>query len=140
MLPFTVAAVVLCDDIRLEQNNKHILIGVYNGTIVVQNFPAVFPVCWWMQVLSNETGSFELDIQLVKDQRDTLLRASIGYEIHTKDWASISLPRIPLQIHGPGKLQLQMKKKAESDWTTVQELEIKQGDVVGGPPIQRILT
>jgi len=140
MLPFKVAAVVLCDDIRLEQNNKHILIGVYNGTILVQNFPAVFPVSWWMQVFSIETGSFELDIQLVKDPADTLFRAGIKYEIQTNDWASISLPRVPLQIHGPGKLQLQMKKKAESDWITVQELEIKQGDVVGGPPIQHVLT
>jgi hypothetical protein len=139
MLPFKIAAVVLCDDIRLEQNNKHILIGVYNGTIVIPNFPAVFPVCWWIQVFSTETGSFELDIQLVKDQGDTLLRARIGYEILTNDWASISLPRVQLQIQGPGKLKLQMKKKAESDWITIQDLEIKQGDVVGGPPIQHIL-
>jgi hypothetical protein len=138
MLPFKVSAVILCDDIRLEQNNKHILIGVYNGTIVVQDFPAEFPVCWWIQTLTNQTGKFEFDIRLIKDEKDTLLRVQVEFEIHTKGWAAMILPKVQLQLHGPGNLQLQMKTKSESDWITIQESEVRQGDIIGGPPIQRI--
>ena len=56
MLPFKVVAAVLCDDIRQEQNSKHILIGVYNGGVIVPNFPAQLVVCWWLQVFPNEIG------------------------------------------------------------------------------------
>ena len=138
MLPFKVSAVVLCDDIRLEQNNKHILIGVYNGTIVVQSFPTEFPVCWWIQALANQTGKFEFDIQLIKDEKDTLLRVKVGFEIQAKGWVAMSLPKVPIQLHGPGKLQLQMKAISEPDWITIQECEVRQGDIISGAPIQRI--
>jgi hypothetical protein len=138
MLPFNVTAVVLCDDIRFELNNKQILVGVYNGTIVVSSFPAEFPVCWWIQTFASEVGKFELDVQLIKDEKDILIKAEIGFEIHTKDWAVISLPRLPLQLHGPGRMKLQMKVKGDSEWTIIQELETRLGDVVGGSSIKRI--
>src|ERR1700732_5037144 len=138
MLPFKVSAVVLCEDIRVEQNNKYILIGVYGGTIVVQNFPAEFQVCWWIQILANQVGKFEFDIQLIKDEKDTLLRIKVEFEISTNGWAAMSLPKVPLQLHAPGKLQLQMKTKSEPDWITVQECEVRQGNIISGPPIQRI--
>ena len=40
---FKVISIVICDDIRREQNKKHILIGVYSGTIIVGELPAVLP-------------------------------------------------------------------------------------------------
>ena len=139
MLPFKVVAAVLCDDIRQEQNSKHILIGVYNGGVVVPNFPAEFAVCWWMQILPNEIGKFEIDVQLVKDNRDVLLKAGIGFEIHAREWAAMVLPRIPLQLYGEGHLQLQMKVHTESNWTTVQDFDVKKGNVNIGIPVQHIV-
>jgi hypothetical protein len=133
-LPFKVAAVVLCDDIRQEQNNKHILIGVYNGTIVVQEFPAQFQLSWWIQIFPTETGQFHLDIQLTKDERDILLRAGVGYDIREMDWASMVLPRISLQFHGPGKMQLQMKQKSESEWIIIQDFDVRRGTVITALP------
>jgi hypothetical protein len=35
----TVKHVVVCDDIRREDNGKEILIGVYSGGIIVPQFP-----------------------------------------------------------------------------------------------------
>jgi hypothetical protein len=133
-LPFKVTAVVLCDDIRLEQNNKHILIGVYNGTIVFPNFPAQVQVSWWMQIWTLETGQFPLDMQVIKDEKDILLRARVGFDIHENDWASLALPRIPLQFHGPGKIQLQMKQNSDLEWTGIQDFDVKQGSIIAAMP------
>jgi hypothetical protein len=36
-----IRSVILCDDIRREDNGKEILIGVYNGVILFPKFPAV---------------------------------------------------------------------------------------------------
>jgi hypothetical protein len=138
MLPFNIEAAVLCDEIRQEANGKHILIGVYNGVIVVVDFPADLLVSWWIQVFPNKLGKFDLDIQLMKDGKDTLIKASVGFEMHIKDWAAMVLPKIPLQIHGPGKLQLQLKEKSEAKWSIVQTFEVRKGNVtVTVPPAQR---
>jgi Family of unknown function (DUF6941) len=129
MLPFRVAAVVMCDDIRIEQNNKHILIGVYNGAIVVASFPAELQVCWWIQIFSDATGKIDLDLQLIKDEQAVLVRMEIGFETQDRNWAAMTLPKVPLQFRGPGHAKLQMKIKDGAEWTTVQEFAIKQGGV-----------
>src|ERR1700722_1974046 len=34
---------LVCDDVRLENNGKEILIGVYNGTVIVDSVPTLLP-------------------------------------------------------------------------------------------------
>lgn len=134
MRQFSIEAAVLCDEVRQEVNGKHILIGVYNGTIVVPDFPATLAVSWWMQLFPKEIGIFHLDIQILKDGKDTLVKAAIGYEVHAKDWASMVLPKIPMQVHGPGKLELQMKDQKDEEWSVVHSFEVRKGNVVSGMP------
>jgi hypothetical protein len=138
MLPFSIEAAVLCDEVRQEVNGKYILIGTYNGIVVVADFPAQLQVSWWIQIFPKETGKFDLDIQLIKDGKDTIIKADLGYEVHAKDWAAMVLPKIPVPIHGPGKMQLQMKLKSEAKWSIVQTFEVRKGSVtVTIPPAQQ---
>ena len=37
---FKVRYGIVCDDLRIEDNGKQILIGIYNGGIVLNSFPA----------------------------------------------------------------------------------------------------
>lgn len=131
MLPFKIAAVVLCDDVRVEQSNKHILIGVYNNAIVVNGFPAEIPVCWWIQILPERIGHFDMELQLVKDDKSTLLKAIFAFDAHATIWSAITLPKATLQLHGPGTLRLEMKNSADTEWTTIHEFNVAQGNVVG---------
>jgi hypothetical protein len=39
-LPPNVSALVLCEDVRVEINNKYTLVGVFAGDIIVPYFPA----------------------------------------------------------------------------------------------------
>ena len=48
--PYTVKSVLICDDIRQEKSNKHILIGVYNGEIIFPPGPnKLIPLCVWIE-------------------------------------------------------------------------------------------
>lgn len=40
---FSLRSLILCDDVRTEQNGKDILIGVYNGVIVLPKLPTALP-------------------------------------------------------------------------------------------------
>jgi hypothetical protein len=132
MLPFRVASVVVCDDIRVEQNNKFILIGVYTGNIVVGGFPAEIGLCWWIQFFVEELGKFELEMQLIKEDGAALLRLGAALELIEREWGVISIPKLPLQIQSDGSFKLQMKKKEDSDWATINEFSVKTGNVPGG--------
>jgi hypothetical protein len=39
---------LLCDDVRMEQSGKSILIGVYNQHMMLPYFPVAIPVCLWV--------------------------------------------------------------------------------------------
>jgi hypothetical protein len=129
MLPFKVHSVVLCDDIRIEQNNKFILIGVYTGSVVVPGLPAELLVSWWIQILPEKTGTFELELQLISPEKAILLKAMLGFEIRELDWSAIPLPKAPVHVQSAGELQLQMKLRTESEWTLIQTFAVKVSEL-----------
>jgi len=134
-LPFKVHAAVVCDDVRQEQNNKHILIGVYNGSIIVAGFPAEVALAWWIQVFPTRTGKFDIEIML-ESENAVIMRAGIGFQIYAVDWSVITLPRVPLQFQGNANLQLRLKLKDEKEWTDIVTIAVKQGAPSGVPPAQ----
>jgi hypothetical protein len=50
------AFTVFCDDVRLEANGKHFLIGVYSGNILVEEIPGPVTVSTWVQVRGVPSG------------------------------------------------------------------------------------
>lgn len=131
MLPFRLVSAVMCDDVRQEGNGKAILIGVYNGVLVVPGFPAEILSTWWLQISAQQIGQFEMDVQVVQDNAATLVRALAGFNIPTRDPAAIVVPKMPLHLHLPGHFKLQMKLKGDTDWSTIYEFEVKAGQVPG---------
>jgi uncharacterized protein DUF6941 len=136
MLPFKVHASVVCDDIRQEINNKFMLIGVYNGTVVTPGFPLDMLMTWWIQVFPEKLGSFELDIQLIKSDNSILRAGKFEVELKELEWSSFSLPRLPVQFQSPGRYKLQIKMPDEGQWQTVNEFDVKHGT---GPGLTELL-
>jgi hypothetical protein len=134
MLPFKVVAVVACDDIRIEQSNKAILIGVYNGGIMVPGFPADIILTWWIQIHSKEKGKHELEVRVLKDGNSTLLRAELGIDLQVIGWSNLILPKAPLQFQSPGHLELEMRLKSTQKWDTLARLDVQVGDATGPHP------
>lgn len=133
MLPFKITAVVACDDIRQEINNKAILIGVYSGSIVVPSFPADIGVAWWIQLNADKMGKYEVEVRVLKDGNSTLLRGILALDVHTPGWSTIALPRAPLQLQGPGHLELEIKLKDDQKWMSISEIDVMEGPVAGVP-------
>ena len=140
MLPFKVAAVVACDDVRIEQNNKAILIGVYNGSMVVPGFPADIILSWWIQIHVEELAKHNLETRILKDGNSTLLRAELIIEIRDIGWSTIVSPKAPLQFQSPGHLELEMRTKGDTGkWDTLSKMEVREGAIIGTfPPIPPI--
>jgi len=42
-VPVSIQATLICDDLRVEQSGKLILIGVYTPNIIVPQIPFTFP-------------------------------------------------------------------------------------------------
>jgi hypothetical protein len=61
---------IVCDDVRREDNGKLMLVGVYGGTIVVPQFPAVLPTLTIFSVFDTdrpESSPFTLTIQRLEN-------------------------------------------------------------------------
>lgn len=63
----TFQSVILCDDIRREDNGKLILIGVYTGDIVPVEFPAFFSFRLYMLYDAEQSDKHRLDIVCMID-------------------------------------------------------------------------
>lgn len=133
MLPFKTSAVVQCDDIRVEQNGKFILIGVYTGTVVVTGFPAELATSWWIQLFPEKIGKFEIEIQVIKDDGASVLRGLFTYEVREISWAVLPIPRTPINLQSTGRFKLELRLKGDDKWTTIQEFQVVVGNVVGAP-------
>lgn len=56
---------LICDDVRIENNGKLLIIGLYLDTIVVTELPIVLqPLTFFHVYEANETGKFAVTVEL----------------------------------------------------------------------------
>ena len=58
------ARTVFCDDIRIEENGKEILVGVYMVDLVPDTLPARFPLSIWINATGFESGKHPFAIKI----------------------------------------------------------------------------
>lgn len=128
--------VIVCDDIRREDNGKEILIGVYSGGIVVPSFPAPLALSFWMQFSASEAAeNIPVEFRVVGENEDVqFARMSAGMRVGKAGLGSIGLGAVPVMLQIPTTLRLQMKQY-DSDWKTVYEIAVEKGAVSLGPII-----
>lgn len=103
---------ILCDDIRREDNNKVILIGIYSGDILVQKLPSNLVLAAWLIGTAYEEGEWPLEIRYkisAKDAKPRKVTASgnIGVkELKEATELAVPLAKVPLKIEMPGTLSL----------------------------------
>lgn len=71
-----IADTVFCDDIRTENNGKHILIGVYGSDLVPGAMPSAFPIALWIRVEGVPLGkaAFRLEIEMPGGNNNVVLQ------------------------------------------------------------------
>jgi hypothetical protein len=100
--PVKFASVIVCDDIRREDNGKALLIGAYAGDILVPQFPAAVQLSFYVTgIAKNAAASIaEFRIQHTLQNGETPMvsaKANIaGAEIGRA--SVVVLPRVPFNF------------------------------------------
>jgi hypothetical protein len=101
---------IVCDDVRIENNGKEILIGVYNGTVIVDSVPTLLPT-FGIRILVKPTEIREYNINGAIIGPSGLAAAQFSGKMNvltTKFLATFSLRISPLFINELGDYQVKI--------------------------------
>jgi hypothetical protein len=119
-------AILICEDVRHEVNNKHSLIGVFSGDIQVSKFPANINVAAFASVNLRTTKTRRLLIE-VKYDGQTHLKME-GEISATKTLGTIGLPTPQLRLGAAKAGELEIIVSV-GDSTLVAKKSIIEGEV-----------
>ena len=97
-------SIILCDDIRREDNGKLLLVGVYSGDIIPSSFPAFLSLRLYMMYDAKRTDKHDLDILFCLDEHEvarldgTVIQNDMNYPVQ------MVLPSVPIDIAEPSVL------------------------------------
>jgi len=109
----TIDSVLVCDDVRMENNGKAIIIGVYTGTINPLRFPATLRFALWMIGRVEGRGEFRLEarIRFVPDNAEAepktvtvVVEGEVAEHAQNQDVQLGVTTDPPIELTGPGRL------------------------------------
>ena len=137
--PFDVKLCVLCEDIRDELHNKHSLIGVYSGDILVSEIPASISLAFYLEIEPKRVGDFDLQFRLSGPAADAsaVLNARVGIT-NASGVSILRTPRIELGITEAGTFRFDMSLDRES-WTNLvtKTISLMSGSTVSPQPSEQ---
>lgn len=119
-----IVSLVVCDEIRKEDNGKAILIGVYSGDILVNELPIQIGISLWVHLNVSGPGEIPFEFRFV-GIKSAVSELSGNANIKGAGAAIISTPPIPVLLESEGELKIEMKY-GDSDWRLVRSLEIRK--------------
>jgi hypothetical protein len=134
----TVKTVVVCDDVRREENGKDILIGVYSAGVLVAQFPAPLQFTFWIQFKGTGIGETTIQFRLMGGEDVKFAEGRVQMQLLREGLGSISVGPLPLMLQVSTPLTLQMKQAMDADWHTIEEIPVSKGapinPLTGAPP------
>ncbi|ANL45820.1 hypothetical protein AMC87_CH01095 [Rhizobium phaseoli] len=91
------ASTVFCDDIRIENSGKHIIVGAYpSGIAHPGGLPDTVEFMVWLQIFGLPLGKRHLEFALVPPGgREVLFSSEAGVNV---DWLPVTAPLGPFSI------------------------------------------
>lgn len=116
---------IICDQVRKEDNGKHLLLGVYPTDALVSKFPATVSFVLWMQLYVDRNGEFDVEFRIQEDKKIvSSTKAAISVKDHSLP-VTVALPPVVLKIDGECTLSFQIREKNKR-WKTAKELPVKK--------------
>lgn len=109
---------IICDDVRVEDNGKLILIGVYSDEILVPRFPMAISLTFWVEFESIGLGEQLCEYRVVLNPGEVEI-AKIAGTFGSKEKrgkGSFSFGGVGVQFQQPGSLSLQFRGDGK-DWS-----------------------
>ncbi len=121
-----IGAVIICDDVRKENTNKDILIGVYSGDIILPSFPSELALAIWIELIPKQIGEHELEfrLSLAGQQLATFMLKATVPKLGS---SSTAIPGFRLGVAGETELLLEIREG--HDWRVLKRKKIVQGNV-----------
>lgn len=119
--PLKIASAIICDDIRVENTGKYLLIGVYVSNVLVRDFPSRLPLTFWTEVEPAKTGEFSAEMRVINvDDSSVLMNGQINFKFAKVATSAIAVPRISVEFQKPGSFEFQWKLDGTADWLAVK--------------------
>lgn len=108
---------IVCDDVRVEDNGKLILIGVYSDEILFPKFPMAISLAFWIEFESIGVGERQCEYRVVLNPGEVEITKIAGTFGSKKERGkgSFSFGGIGIQFQQPGSLSLQFRGDGK-DW------------------------
>jgi hypothetical protein len=120
-MPLDVKAAILCDFVRIEETGKHIIIGVYTGSIVFPALPTKFTPTFWIEMVPFTRDS-DMDLEL-KLEVPGLKKPRIGpVRLHIQgqgELVHLTLTGPPIEITETGLFRVSMRPLGRGRWQEV---------------------
>jgi len=126
MSDFQFNAVLVCEDVRKEQNNKEILIGVYGSDIHVSALPSNIFLSFWMEVTSTVKGPFQLVLRVQAPNPDEKFEIRMdGDAYEARSQFTFHTPPVPYPIDREGDLKLFAKAPGSDKFELIKVKKVR---------------
>jgi hypothetical protein len=117
---------VICDDIRVENTGKQILVGVYSGAIVVPSFPGGMETSLYLNGWSDQLGSMPFAVRITGDDGSIFFETSDLPPVQVVETGPfvISVSGIPIALNKEVTLMFEVKL-GEADWREVLRRSVR---------------
>lgn len=122
---------ILCDEIRRENNDKRLFIGVYNRQIALKKFSGddigFIPLAMYVPIEVKNLGESRLDFQIRGPTTDQVMNLEgniIMKEPIPGGYTSVELNGIPIEIKGGGMLEVFYSVDSGKEWHSIYQLPV----------------
>jgi Family of unknown function (DUF6941) len=130
-------AVIVCDDVRIENNGKHIVIGVFSESINVPQFPANIRVAQFLIFTTSGQGDASIDLQVRFPGASVFptihLEAHVAGPMKPHQMQNVALPPVVIGIAEAGEMSVFYKIEDE-DWRILRSVGVALAPSPGATP------
>jgi hypothetical protein len=116
MLPIDIQAIILCDDVRREDNGKILVIGMYVGDVLIRQFPTALRLTWLLmgKITSTENPAVEFKVDFNRDASSPRSMAATVSLVQSQDPSTmLVISGIPIEAQEPTSVVLSVKDGTE---------------------------
>ncbi|NJO32437.1 MAG: hypothetical protein HC869_04210 [Rhodospirillales bacterium] len=108
----------------MEDNGKHIIIGVYSNDIIISPLPAIMMIMVWLQLddIIEPVESFEFRANLNKNE---FASGTFEVSVPAGKRATVSLGRFPLRIESEGDFSFDIRYANGGRWKNATTIQVK---------------
>lgn len=122
---------IICDDVRIESNNKHILIGVYHNDILVSEIPTTIWLTLWMRMIDIDAEQLDYEFfSFLGSKRKFRGEFTISPPSESGG-ATVVLGPFALKVDQEGDFKINIRSRGERRWRNAAKVPIRILSPVG---------